>query len=551
MTTHPLLTLLAGVALLLWATRLVKTGMMRAFGEKLRRIIVRATSNRVVACLSGAGVAAALQSSTASSLLVTSFAERGFLSLGMTLAVLLGTNIGTTFVVQVFSFDVSAVMPLLMIGGVALFMTFQDARLRNVGRCLIGLSLMILSLELVTQVAAPIRASDILLLIFKRLGTELALSLFIGAALAWLAHSSVAILLLIMSLAGAGVMDLPLALALTLGANIGSGLAPLGLSLRSSIEARRALIGNLATRIIGAFLVLPFLAWLAPWLTSWEADPARAVANFHTVFNIGLALLFLPLADLTARGLLRLVPDAKREVSERSLALLDEADFERPAVALAAASREVMRLAELVETMLRESIHTFEEMDDSRRKQISSLDQRVDELQENIKLYLTRLTRNPLAEDVSRKAFDLILFTTNLEHVGDILDKTLLAVAAKKQRLQVKFSEEGWRDIKAMHQEVVEQMRLAVAVFLTQDVEMARRLVAGKDRIRVFERSAAESHLQRLRAGTLASIETSSLHLDIIRDLKRIVAHLTTVAYPILEASGELSTSRLRSQDAG
>lgn len=215
-------------------------------------------------------------------------------------------------------------------------------------------------------------------------------------------------------------------------------------------------------------------------------------------------------------------------------------------MALVAASREVIRLAELVEIMLRESIITFEENDDSRRKQIGQLDSQVDQLQENIKLYLTKLTRTPLDKDMSRKAFELILFTTNLEHVGDIIDKTLLELAGKKQRLNLSFSSEGWAEIKGMHREVVAQMRLAITVFMTQDPVMARQLVVAKDHIRGFERSAAESHLNRLRAGTLASIETSSLHMDVIRDLKRIVAHLTAVAYPILEAGGELSTSRLK-----
>lgn len=543
---HFLLDLLAGIALLLWSTRLVKTGIMRAFGERLRRVIGRATANRVRACLAGAGVATALQSSTGSTLLVMSFLERGFLSLAMALAVLLGTNIGTTLVVQALSFDVSALMPLLILFGVVAFMLARSPVVQNVGRVGIGLGLMIMSLGLVGQVAGPLRSNDVLVLVFQQLSDEPVLALVIGAALAWLVHSSVAIILLIMSLAGAGVIDTHLAMVLALGANIGSGLAPLGLSLRSPIDVRRALAGNLATRLIGAIAVLPAIDWIAPVIAAIDADPARQVANTHTAFNLVLALAFLPLVDTTAGLLARLMPEPEEPVAEKQLSLLDEADFDRPSVALVAASREVMHLAEIVEVMLREAIVTFEETDDVRRKQISRLDTRVDQLQESIKLYLTRLTRTALDEDMSRKAFDLILFTTNLEHVGDILDKTLLELAAKKQRLGLHFSQEGWSDIQALHRETVEQMRLAITVFMTQDVEMARRLVEVKDRIRSFERSAAESHIARLRAGTLASIETSSLHMDIIRDLKRIIAHLTTVAYPILEAGGELSTSRLR-----
>ncbi|WP_448952335.1 Na/Pi cotransporter family protein [Labrys neptuniae] len=543
---HVFLNLLAGIALLIWSTRLVKTGIMRAYGERLRSVIARATSNRFSACLAGAGVAAALQSSTGSTLLVMSFVERGFLTLAMALAVLLGGNVGTTLVVQAMSFDLSALMPVLIAAGVASFMLGRSSVVQNAGRAMIGLGLMILSLHLVVGIAEPIRHSDIMTLIFERLNGQPWAALLIGAALAWLVHSSVAVLLLIMSLAGAGVVGIPLGLALVLGANVGSGLAPLGLSLTAPIEVRRALFGNLGTRLAGAVVLLPLIGLIQPWLAQLEASGARQIANFHVGFNLLLLVVFLPFTSQSARLLERLVKAPEAPIGERPSPVLDEGDFDSPSVALVAASREVIRLAELVEIMLRESIITFEENDDSRRKQIGQLDSQVDQLQENIKLYLTKLTRTPLDKDMSRKAFELILFTTNLEHVGDIIDKTLLELAGKKQRLNLSFSSEGWAEIKGMHREVVAQMRLAITVFMTQDPVMARQLVVAKDHIRGFERSAAESHLNRLRAGTLASIETSSLHMDVIRDLKRIVAHLTAVAYPILEAGGELSTSRLK-----
>ena len=547
---HFFLDLLGSIALLIWATRLVKSGFLDAFGERLKALVRRATASNLAACGAGAAVASVLQSSTASALLVTSFLERGYVTLATTLAVLLGANIGTTLVVQALSFDVSVLIPILVIVGVTVLTIGSTARVQNAGRAAIGLGLMILSLKLVVGAVEPLRSSSVLVLVLQQLSNQVVVAVVIAAGLAWLVHSSIAVILLTMSLAGVGLIDLRLALALAVGANIGSGLAPLGLSLRTPMEVRRALAGNLATRVIGGILVLPFLTALPPLLEMAGASPARQVANFHTAFNILLALAFFPFVAQSAKLLRKALPDPPVRIGERPLRTLDEADFDQPSIALVAATREVMRLAELVEVMLREAIETFKETNDSRLKQISGLDSKVDELQEGIKLYLTRMMRRPLDEDTRRRAFDLILFTTNLEHVGDILDKTLLELAAKKQRLAVNFSAEGWAEIEAMHREVVDQMRLAITVFMTQDVAMARRLVEAKDHIRQLEKAAAESHLMRLKAGTVASIETSSLHLDVIRDLKRIVAHLTAVAHPILEAGGELSTSRLRIKDA-
>jgi phosphate:Na+ symporter len=458
---------------------------------------------------------------------------------------MLGADIGSTFVVQAMAFNLQAVAPVLLILGVALFMLADKPVPKQLGRIIIGLALMVVALGMAKAAAEPLKHSDLLALIMQRLGQDPILAVLLGALIAWLMHSSVAAILLVMSLAAAGTLGLPAAVALVLGCNIGSALIPLGLSLRGPLAARRILVGNLAFRSLGAILALAFLPQITAASAHLAADPARQIANMHTLFNLGVAVLFLPFVGVAAELLDRFMPEVKPAAS-RSVAHLDEALLDRPQVALAAAQREVMRLADHVEIMLRETILAFKPGMEERRLEIKALDDEVDRLQEEVKLYLTRLTRKPLSEADSRKAFDLILFTTNLEHVGDIIDKSLLELAAKKQRLRVDFSPAGWGEIRSLHTRVVEQMRLAMTVFMTGDMSMARELVAEKDRIRQAEREAMENHLQRLRDGTLASIETSALHLDILRDLKRINAHVTAVAYPSLEASGVLRGSRLR-----
>jgi phosphate:Na+ symporter len=433
----------------------------------------------------------------------------------------------------------------LLVIGVALALMSRSSLAQHGGRIVIGLALMILSLGMIVSASEPLRDHAVTALVLQHMAEDPVLALVAGAGLTWLAHSSVAVVLLVMSLAGVGVLTAPAALGFVLGANVGSGLIPLGLALRSPATAKRVLFGNLAFRLIGAGLGLVALAYGGHLVSALGADAARQVANAHTGFNLALALVFLPLVDMAARLLARLVDDGGDALAAKRIDHLDEAALARPAVALGNATRAVMYLADTVETMLREAILTFQDMDEGRRRDISQLDNQVDRLQEAIKLYLTRLSRQPLDEDETHRCFDLILFTTNLEHVGDIIDRGLLGLAAKRQRAGVSFSDAGWAEIVALHQRIVAQMRLAVTVFVTRDLGMARELVAEKDRIRAAERAATESHLQRLRDGTVASIETSALHLDVLRDLKRIAAHLTSVAHPILEAHGALRTSRL------
>jgi phosphate:Na+ symporter len=540
-----LLNLLGGIALLLWATRMVRTGVLRAFGERFRRAVAQATSSPLKAFLTGIGVASAVQSSSATGLIVVSFAERGLIGLAAALAVMLGADVGSTLVVQALSFNLQALVPVLLIGGVVAFMAFENATVQQAGRIVIGLALMILSLGMVVAASEALRGSALTALVLQRLADDPILAVIVGGLLTWLFHSSVAMVLLVISLTASAMLSPALGMALVLGANVGSGLIPIGLSLKAPAPAKRVLFGNFLFRLAGVLIALLFLDLAAGGMARLEADPARQIADFHTLFNLALALVFLPLTGLAGRQLERFIPDQK-PAGEPTIEHLDDGLLDRPSIALGSAAREVMRLADMVEIMLRETILAFGDDGDKRRQAVKGLDDPVDRLQEEIKLYLTRLTRNPLSEEDSRRAFDLILFTTNLEHIGDIIDKSLLELAAKKQRLNVAFSPEGWAEITAMHARVVDQMRLAMTVFVTGDAKMAREIVLEKDRIRAAERDATENHLRRLRQGTVASLETSALHLDILRDLKRINSHITSIAYPILEAAGELRESRLR-----
>jgi phosphate:Na+ symporter len=543
-----LIDLLAGVALLIWATRMVRTGVVRAFGDKLRNAIGRATASPLKAWATGVGVATAMQSSSATALLVVSFAERGLIALAPALALMLGADIGSTLAVQILAFKPTWLSSILLIVGVPLFTASASSTVRQVGRIVIGIGLMIISLGIIVGASEPLRESPTLVYVLESISGDLGLAFVFGAAIAWLAHSSLAAVLLVIALASSGVIAIPFGVAFVLGANVGSAFIPMGIAFRSVGTARRILVGNLVFRVTGAVALLALMMSVTIPLGFLGADPSRALANVHTGFNVLLALIFLPLTFVAAGVLERLMPDAPAAdvASVSRVNHLDEEALDRPAVALGAATREVMRLADTVQLMLQESINTFADGDERRRDEIARLDDEVDRLQEEVKLYLTKLTRQPLSEEDGRRCFDLILFTTNLEHAGDIIDKGILRLAARKKRNNLAFSDEGWRELQALHQRVVDQMRLAVTVFVTRDLDMARELVAEKDRFREAERLATESHLQRLREGTIASIETSALHLDLLRDLKRITAHLTTAGYPILEAHGALRGSRLR-----
>jgi len=541
-----LLNIAGGVALLLWATRMVRTGVTRAYGSDLRHFLGLSTRNRLSACAMGLGVASVLQSSTATALLAVSFAGRGLVKVGPSLAIMLGADVGSTLVVQVLSFDISWLSPILILVGVTSFLAGPSTQWRHVGRMLVGLGLMLLALTLVVAASEPLRDSTALQYVLRPLASDPILALLLAAVITWVAHSSVAIVLLIMSLTVIGVVPLTLGFALVLGANVGSGIIPLVLTASGGAEARRIPLGNLLFRALGALLVLPVIDLAAPYIAMLGSEPARQIANFHTLFNLALVLAFLPLTSVVGNWLTKFLPDTGGAADEVKPRYLDPDVIDTPSVAIACATREVLRMADTVETMLRGVIEVFRSDDSKLLATVSDMDDVVDRLHESIKLYLSRVSRNALDDEDSRRCVDLISFTTNLEHIGDIIDNNLLDLAQKKIRNKLTFSEQGWQELTAMHDRVLHQMQLAMSVFVSGDIETARQLLREKERFRELEMQGSQQHLARLRSGRIESIETSALHLDILRDLKRINSHLTSVAYPILDASGELRQSRLK-----
>ncbi|MDZ4737025.1 MAG: Na/Pi cotransporter family protein [Rhodospirillaceae bacterium] len=543
-----LLNIAGGVALLLWGVRMVRTGILRAWGSDFRRVLASSLRNPFKAWAAGLGVTTLLQSSTATASLAVSFASKGLVTTAAGLALMLGADVGSTLVVQLLSFGISWLSPVLILIGVVAFLATESGIARHVGRALVGLGLVLLSLSLIVGASEPLRDSEAMQTVLTALGSEPVIALLVAALLTWLAHSSVAMVLFVMSLVGSSVVPLELGFVLVLGANAGAGIVPFVLSLAEPPTARRIPLGNLLFRVIGALIALPFLALAAPYIAEINGGPARQIANFHTAFNLALTILFLPLTGLAAKLVDRLLPDTREVEGTIRARYLDPDVIKRPSLALAAASREVLRMADIVETMLRELIGVFRDNDPKLIDRISQMDDDVDTLYEAIKLYLTEASRAATSEEESRRLIDAITFTTNLEHVGDIIDKNLLELAQKKIRNRLSFSAEGWKELETMHGRVVDNMQLALGVYMTGDVDPARQLLAQKEMMRELERAGSEHHLERLRSGRVQSIETSALHLDIMRDLKRINSHLTSVAYPILDAHGELRKSRLRSQ---
>jgi phosphate:Na+ symporter len=539
---------LAGtVALLLWGVHMVQTGVERTLGARLHRFLGHALGNRFKAFLAGMGVTALLQSSTATGLVATGFAARGLVDLVPALALMLGANVGTTLIVQVLSFDVAEAAPALILLGVLMFRR-ASAGPRDFGRVLIGLGLLLMALHQFLGILAPYEDMPSLRLMMGAISTQPLLDIILAAGLTWAMHSSVAVVLLVMSFAAQGVIPPHAAFALVLGANLGTAINPvLEGAPGDDPAARRLPVGNLLSRLVGIALILPALSAIGPVMVAVEPDNARAVADFHTAFNLLLALLFLPFLKPYARLLERLLPARPGRVDRGLPLYLDEAAKETPAIALGGAAREALRMADVVEEMLLKLRDMLARPDRRGIGETRRLDDVLDKLNTAIKVYLTALDPERLDDDDHRRLKVILTFAINMEHAGDIIDRNLLDIASKRVKRGLTFSTSGEAELLAMVDRLIVNVRTAAALLMTGDDDAARHLAAEKEIFRRMETEATAAHFERLRAGGADTARTSTLHLDALRDLKSVNTHLVAAAaYPLLEDRGELLPTRLR-----
>lgn len=538
-----LIELVGAIALLLWGLRMVRTGMMRAYGSHLKRL-ARQNEGRLIPMLgSGFLFAILIQSSTATAIIVASFAGQNILSISSALVVILGADVGTAVAVILASQKITVLSPILLAIGIFGFLSIEKNRLRNLFRAIAGLGLILLALSMVNYIGTGLTNLQQFNTVMQVFISQPFLMLLFGVILTYLAHSSLAIVLLVVGFVQSGVLLTDAGLFLVLGANVGSGLLPVIANWKAKRNAKIPVKANFLIRVLGVAAVFPFivpsLAVLSNSLPAYSTP-----AFFHLFLNIGVAIIGLVLLPL----IIKLVTNLETADSESAQAIepkhLDETAFSSPSKALACAKREALNMADITQIMLRNTLPVLKDGNDELRQEIVMMDDDLDRLFNAIKIYIARIMREELTEDEAQRAMDLLSFTANMEHMGDIIEGNLMELAVKKVNLGAQFSKQGLSEITDLHEAVSTTFELAINTFISEDGDLARMLFDAKASIRELESKSVITHLERIGTGISESIETSSLHLDIIRDLKRINSHLTSIAYPVLKASGKVPKTK-------
>lgn len=544
---------LAGATfLLLYAVRMVRTGVERASGPSLRRILVGEKRDRFSSAITGIGIAILLQSATATAILTVGFVSSGLMTFMSGLAIVLGADLGSALVVQILTFDLDWLIPVLLTLGGWMFLTFDGDHRAQIGRILLGIAFILLSLGMISQASAPISGSELVPVVAGFLQKEIVTAFILGVIIAFIMHSSVAAILLCVALAIENVISINVGVAIVLGANLGGALLPVWLTRNVNNENRRIVFANVAIRGLGAVMGLMLLMAFPQLIENRTTQPGQTLVAAHLVFNGAVLLLGLCVLGLSEKLTTQLLPEAPETDSNDSLlpkTVLDLAVIGTPSLALASITREVLRMGGMVQAMVIPALEEFSKEHATQEQNINALEVEVNKAFDDLRRYTANMSQAELSKKEAKQARELADFSINLEAAGDRVVKTLLPLAKEKLNKKLQFSDSGWDELTKLHSKVVSNIQLALNVLISEDVESARILVEEKNSLARVIRTSRKRHLKRLSFGEKMSFDTSDIHLETLNALKDINSLFASIAYPILYRNNEILDSKLVDRD--
>ncbi len=543
-----LISLAGATMLLLFAVRMVRTGIERSYGASFQRVMT-GQSNLLQSSLAGLVMAVVLQSSAAVALLTSGFAASGMLGFGAGLAIVLGGDLGSALIIQILSFKLDWLVPLLLAVGGWLFVKTEQKKLRQMGRILMGIAFILISLRFLREAMDPIRDSAFLPALAEYLARDYITAFIVGAALAFVMHSSVAAILMCVTLVQIGAIPFAAGLSLVLGANMGSAFIPVWLTRGMDVAARRIPVANLVLRGTWAVLTLFAVnAALGAGLVGADYG-GQMLVNAHLAFNASLLVLALPFCSALRGPFERLLPDVTPAVDADQMArptsVLNPQDVGSPSQAIFSLKRELLRMTDLVEAMFRPTLKLYKTGEKDQIRAVQAVDHEVNECLSGVRAFVAALPVEELGKENAGIARDMMEYAVRLETAGDVVAKRLTVLAGDLRRTGKQFSKEGWSELQDMHETILANLRLASNVLISDDLESARLLNGEKTEVKRAERNSRKRHFRRLQAGQVQSFETSDIHLETLRAFRDFNSHIASVATPILYQNGQLLETRL------
>jgi phosphate:Na+ symporter len=559
--------MLGGLALFLYGMEKMSTGLKRTAGNRMRSILAALTRNRVIAMFVGAFITMVIQSSSATTVMLVSFVQAGLMTFVQSMGVILGADIGTTITAQLIAFKLTDYALLMVAIGFSLHMFGKRDLTKNLGDVILGFGLLFFGMKLMSDAMQPLRTYAVFIDTMKEMENPF-LGILIGALFTALVQSSSATTGVVIVLAQQGLLTLDAGIPLVFGANVGTCITAGLASIGTSREAKRVALAHVMFKLAGVLLFVFWIPWFADLIRMiaerFDSGTARQITNAHTIFNVALALVFLPFTQHFSRLVFKILPlEEKPKDVIMTTKYLDEESISTPAVALDLARAEVARMAKLVWRMLASIIIPFmsdeklieKEISDPEEKDfllreiptkdawrtdltllqgIDMREEKIDFIEEKIREYLFKITARGVAPEQANEAFGMISIASDIESMADLIHRNMVPLIAKKKDLMIDFSEEGKEEILIYHQKVCRRIELLKESFMEMDLDAAREIMSSERTYLDLEEQYRARHLERIRQKQMESAKTHEIHMELMDLLKQIVVYSSNIAKTFL-----------------
>lgn len=518
--------LIGGLGLFLFGMNMMASGMQKAAGDRLRRILELLTSNPYMATLTGILVTMVVQSSSTTSVMVVGFTNSGLMGLSQALGTMLGASIGTTITAQLISFNFSLlVYPLIGIG-VVLHMFAKKRVHKSVGQSILGFGILFIGLGIMSTAMHPLRSFPPFLSMMTSFSNTPVLGVIVGTVFTALIQSSSATSGVVIALTLQGTIDAPAAISLMLGANIGTTITAALASIGTNLTARRSVLAIFLVKIIGTMIVLMFFNPFLSMIQLTADSVTREVANAHTIFNVLNVLFFIPFMKPLLSFVQKALPGDESKI-ESGPKHLNERLLTTPSVAIEAARQEVIHMANVAKDLLGSAISIFLEDEKNSVDTAYQMEELVDKLEKEIVEFLNKLAQSSLSKDQSEAIYAIMHICSDLERIGDHA-VNIIQMSAVKQENALSFSEEAVEELHDLYRIVNQMFEGAIEAYVKEDKNLAEVVIKRDDEVDSQERHLRKNHISRLNQGICVP-HSGILFLDVISNLERVADHITNV----------------------
>lgn len=529
-----MLRFLAGLAIFLFAFELLKEGLNFLSTPSVKRALFKLSSGRLRGLILGTGLTFLFQSSSAMTSMLVGMVDSQLLPLNSALVMSLGSGIGSAITVKIISLEISSAVYVLIVIGFILSI-IKEGKSPIYGKIILGAGLIFYGMGVMESsfgIEEHPGSFSSLLLYLRRNYFYLFTA---GLILTVILQTSASALGILMALSASSILSPSDCFAFVLGANVGTTSTAFIASLKGGIDGKRLSLGYFLFKLAGAMLFLFFIEEFAELFFPLSgASQKKFVADSNIIFNIVNAILFLPLSSLCSSLTIKLIPERRIERGRMCLKYIDRRFSGNIPVGLAQVHRELMRMCDEVGEMLRKSIEPFQEGEMKTVEAIREMDDCIDFLDENIRRFLIDIAKHPLDSSTVSRVSAMIRISSNLENIGDTIEKDLMDHAFKKIQRALTFSEAGRRDIMELYEKVMDYYQLMTSAVPEFNKGIAGEVIRMKEELYRFTYTLVDRHIERLKMGLKESVDTSSVHLDVVSNYRRIISFIADCATAIM-----------------